>query len=253
MHYREGQNRIGLLLALADHLSARAKELPLLFRHIREYCRACIVLSIVVTDRLLLLPIAIKPPEAILNSQTTINPQMAIDVELVRKAQCGDRAAFERLLDLSYALIFRFAYRWCNQREIAEDITQLACMKLAKAIKHFRFESAYKSWLYRLVINTAKDWQRKEYRHKSETLADDERAQLAATSSEMVEAPRELIALLERVDRLGEGFKATVLLVHAEGYTHKEAADILGLKESTISWRLHEIRKALKLNKGASA
>jgi RNA polymerase sigma-70 factor (ECF subfamily) len=49
--------------------------------------------------------------------------------------------------------------------------------------------------------------------------------------------------LLSSLESFSDGMKETVLLVHAEGFTHSEAADILGIKESTVSWRLHEIRK----------
>ena len=44
---------------------------------------------------------------------------------------------------------------------------------------------------------------------------------------------------------MGEDFKETALLVLAEGFTHREAGEMLGVKEGTISWRLHEIRRQL--------
>ena len=46
---------------------------------------------------------------------------------------------------------------------------------------------------------------------------------------------------------MADGFKETALLVHAEGLSHAEAAEVLGVKESTISWRLHEMRKQLQV------
>ena len=52
------------------------------------------------------------------------------------------------------------AFKLCGNKEDAEDITQNACIKLARSIDTFRFQSAFLSWLYRLVINTAKDWKK---------------------------------------------------------------------------------------------
>jgi RNA polymerase sigma-70 factor, ECF subfamily len=51
--------------------------------------------------------------------------------------------------------------------------------------------------------------------------------------------------VLEQLEELGEGMKETALLVHAEGLSHAEAGEILGVSESTISWRVHAIRKHL--------
>lgn len=56
--------------------------------------------------------------------------------------------------------------------------------------------------------------------------------------------------LLRQLDALPDGIKETLLLVHAEGLTHGEAARVLDVKESTISWRLHEFRKRYRLSLG---
>lgn len=162
--------------------------------------------------------------------------------KLIRAAQQGDKQAFAQLLSGSYDSIFRFAYRWCGNRSDAEDITQQACIKLAQSIGQFRFEAAFSSWLYRLVINCAKDWQRSQNRHQHDDL---ETVDVTHTdpSAETGIYLRQILAWL---DSLAEGFKETALLVHAEGLTHAEAASILQIKESTVSWRLHEIRKQLQ-------
>jgi RNA polymerase sigma-70 factor, ECF subfamily len=164
---------------------------------------------------------------------------------LIRAAQGGDPSAFARLVETHYAQIYRFAYRWSAQASDAEDITQLACIKLAHNLGQFRFESAFSSWLYRLVINCAKDWHKSQKRHIGQQLAPEELAE-PCTSQQTAEMPIYLAQVLGLLNQLAEGFKETALLVYAEGLTHAEAAQILELKESTVSWRLHEIRKQLK-------
>ncbi|HSC68090.1 MAG TPA: RNA polymerase sigma factor [Cellvibrio sp.] len=164
---------------------------------------------------------------------------------LIRAAQTGDRQAFGQLLADSYDSIHRFAYRWCGNRADAEDITQQACIKLAQTIGQFRFEAAFSSWLYRLVINCAKDWYKSQSRHQHEDL--DGWIEPEPPRDQTAENGIYLQQLLRLLDGFAEGFKETALLVHGEGLTHAEAAEVLQLKESTVSWRLHEIRKQLQL------
>lgn len=164
---------------------------------------------------------------------------------LICQAQIGDSTAFAQLLAQHYDSIFRFAYRWCGHRSDAEDITQFACIKLAQSIGQFRFEAAFSSWLYRLVINCAKDWYKSQNRHQHDNIDDwiePERAPDQAAENSIY-----LQQLLRLLDQMAEGFKETVLLVHGEGLSHAEAAAILQVKESTVSWRLHDIRKQLQL------
>ncbi len=162
--------------------------------------------------------------------------------QLIKAAQSGDGQAFEQLLGSCYDQLFRFAYRWCGNRADAEDVTQLACIKLAQSIGQFRFEAAFSSWLYRLVINCAKDWQRSQHRHQHDDL---EQLAEETHTDQRAETGIYLRQVLHWLDSLAEGFKETALLVHAEGLSHAEAAAILQIKESTVSWRLHEIRKQL--------
>lgn len=171
-----------------------------------------------------------------------------IDEQLIKRAQAGDEYAFEQLITQSYDLIYRYALHWSGHRTDAEDIAQLASIKLARNIQQFRFESAFSSWLYRLVINCANDWHRQNHRHKNSSEAlglnrdDTEAIGLHVNHDESVIFLQQVLRLLES---LGEGFKETVILVHGEGLNHREAAEILNLKESTVSWRLHQIRKHL--------
>jgi len=163
------------------------------------------------------------------------------DQTLINRAQGGDAAAFARLLDLYYDTIHRFAWKWCGHEANAEDIAQLACMKLASGIKQFRHQSAFTSWLYKLVINCALDWQRTQQRHEHGELPEDAPDEGESRAEDGIY----LAQVLAQLEQLGEGMKETALLVHAEGLSHAEAGEILGVSESTISWRIHVIRKQM--------
>lgn len=167
-----------------------------------------------------------------------------MDDSLIRASQRGDRSAFAKLLELVYDLIFRFALKWSGSRVDAEDITQQVCIKLAGVIQQFNFRSQFTTWLYRVVMNCAHDWARKHRRHQH-----DQYSELGEftnrESNECIESTTELDRVLKLVDKMGKDFKDTLLLVHAEGLNHREAAEILAVRESTVSWRLHEIKKGL--------
>lgn len=160
--------------------------------------------------------------------------------EIITAAMGGDEKAFAMLLEGQYRRIYRFAYRWCGNVADAEDVTQLVCIKLAKSIRQYRGEAAFNSWLYRLVVNCAKDWRKSQARHQGENVTAEETAIHDSGSRGIL-----LEQILKKVDAMGEGFKETALLVLAEGFSHREAGDLLGVKESTISWRLHEMRQQL--------
>lgn len=159
---------------------------------------------------------------------------------LIKGAQNGDAKAFERLVNQYYKVMFKMAFLWCRNQTDAEDITQNACIKLARGIGSFNFEAAFTSWLYMLVINTAKDWYKKQNRHP----ASSDGLETIKTN----EKPDEKLFLrqvIEEVHRLPEGEKEAVFLVIGEGLSHGEAAKVLECKESTVSWRIHEARKKL--------
>lgn len=163
-------------------------------------------------------------------------------------AQQGDEDAFAQLVASHYDQMYRFAFKWCGQPSDAEDIAQQACIKLARAISQFRFEAAFSSWLYKLVISCAQDWYRKEKKHLR---FNDPQDSIPAeneghtTSHNPAETQVYLFQVMNIIEGMTEGFKETALLVLAEGLSHQEAAYILDVKESTISWRLHSIRKQL--------
>jgi RNA polymerase sigma-70 factor (ECF subfamily) len=159
--------------------------------------------------------------------------------DLISRAQAGDPTAFGQLLDSHYDTIFRFAWRWSRHRADAEDIAQLACIKLANSLAQFRFQAAFATWLYRLVISCAQDWKRSQQRHDHDELFDD----ASLTDGSRTEDQIYLAQVLAELEGLGEGMKETALLVHAEGLSHAEAGEILGVSESTISWRIHTIRR----------
>lgn len=170
--------------------------------------------------------------------------QKSSDEELVKLARTGDSRAFTLLVERHYMTVYKFAYKYAGSREDAEDIAQDACMKLGRSIDTYRGDSAFTTWLYRLVINVAKDYMRKKRRTDGRELPifDDFEMPAAGQNQEK----RMMAAdVLKAVNDLPEKLRDAILLVCWEGLSHAEAGKILDCAESTVSWRVHEARKQL--------
>ena len=166
------------------------------------------------------------------------------DASLVARAIGGDRNAFSELVERHYDFIFRTAAKWLGRRQDAEDIAQDVCVKLATAIRSFDGRSAFTSWLYRVTLNAVRDSQRASTRrgryhdrlaevHPDSDPGDQEDA---TTMGELWTAVR----------GLPNQQRDAVLLVYSEDKSHAEAGAIMGCKEATVSWHIHEAKKTLR-------
>ena len=166
------------------------------------------------------------------------------DIELVKLAKDGNSVAFENLVERNYMLVYKVSYKWCRTKDDAEDITQEVFLKLAKKIFSFREESSFQTWLYRIVINTAKDFTKKEERKLIKEIAYRDEQKLKSESTQKEVSIDEKIH--QMIELLPQKLKETALLVFGEGMNHREAAAILDCAEKTISWRIHQVKKELK-------
>ena len=166
------------------------------------------------------------------------------DQDLAKSAAQGDAASFKALLERHYETVYAVAYRYSGQREDAEDIAQDVCLSLATKLRSYRGEARFKTWLYRITVNAARDLHRKRAAsgRLNETYA--ELTDLAR--GEAAQTATEIAWLYECLDRLAEPTRETAVLVLAEGMSHKQAAEVLEVKESTVSWRMHKLKKQLK-------
>lgn len=166
------------------------------------------------------------------------------DRELVGRARSGDRQAFGELVGRHYDFIHRVAWRWSGNRADAEDIAQEVCVRLGKAIRTFRGEGAFTTWLYAMTMNAARDLKRKTLRDSLKTEAFGVHAAIAGEMPE--ESDDQAERLWTSVRRLPDKQREAVMLVYGEGMSHAQAADAMGLAEATVSWHVHEAKKRLR-------
>ena len=164
---------------------------------------------------------------------------------LIARARNGDRAAFARLVEAHYDFIFRTACKWCGKRSDAEDIAQEVCIKLAAALKSFDGRSAFTSWLYRVTLNAVRDHQRAECPPRPQHRRADP-CDATSSADPDQEAATTMKELWAAVIELPDQQRDAVMLVYAEEKSHAEAAEIMGVKEGTVSFHIHEAKKTLR-------
>ncbi|MCY4479184.1 MAG: sigma-70 family RNA polymerase sigma factor [Rhodospirillales bacterium] len=166
------------------------------------------------------------------------------DRALVDRAATGDREAFATLIERHYELIYRVGARVLGNDEAAADLAQDVCIGLAARLPSYRGESRFATWLYRVVVNAARDRLRRDGAQRRNEAAFAEVD--AMTRAEQAAIDAEALWLRQMLGGLADDLRTTVVLVLQEGLRHAEAAEVLGISESTVSWRMHEARKRLR-------
>jgi len=161
------------------------------------------------------------------------------DSHLVNLASQGCEASFRTLFDRYYRAIHSYAWRICNDSTTAEDIAQQTFVKIAAELPHHKNEGKFKAWIYRIALNTARDHLRATQRYRQRII------DLEQSQRQEFESPDKYEYISSLLEKLPLSVREAVLLVHAQGLTQKEAAQVLDCPEGTVSWRIAEARRLL--------
>jgi len=167
--------------------------------------------------------------------------EQLISGRVIEACQQGDRAAFQLLFETYKDKVFSIAvYSSDGDRALADDVTQQIFLKLFTAIRQFRGDSEFTTWLYRLVVNACLDERRRRRRWLplGETVAmtnpNDRRPQ------EKQYARREVSeAVQAAIDELKPKFRLPILLKYIEGLSYEEIASVMGCSKGTVASRLN--------------
>lgn len=165
------------------------------------------------------------------------------DLPLVAGAVAGDREAFAALLQRHYDRIHGLAWQLTGSRSDADDIAQDVCCALVEKIGSFRGESKFTTWLCGIVVNSCRDLRRRRRSFSGFT----ERLAVLAGLARPPDGRdlHDALWLKSAIARLKPAYRDAAVLVAGQQLTHAEAAEILGVAESTVSWRMHEVRRLL--------
>jgi DNA-directed RNA polymerase specialized sigma24 family protein len=169
------------------------------------------------------------------------------DSSLIAAARDGDRDAFAELLERNYHRIHGLAWQLTGSRTDADDIAQDVCCALVEKLGSYRGEARFTTWLHGITFNACRDWRR---RRRSFGAFTDRLAVLVGLAAEGPGSdPYDAVWLKSAIARLKPALRDTVVLVAGQQLTHAEAAAILGISETTVSWRMHEVRRILTSEK----
>jgi len=167
--------------------------------------------------------------------------QQLIDGNVIEACQQGDREAFQLLFETYKDRVFSIAvYSVGGDRAVADDVTQQIFLKLFTAIRQFRGDSEFTTWLYRLVVNACLDERRRSKRWLpwEEDVAmpntgDRKPQEKQFARLEITEAVQAAIAELK------PKFRLPILLKYIEGLSYEEIATVMGCSKGTVASRLN--------------
>ncbi len=180
------------------------------------------------------------------------------DTILIEAFQKGDKVAFDKLVLKHTKRVFNLCFRLLGDYEEANDSAQETFIRVYRALRKFRFEAAFSTWLYRIAVNTCKNKLKSAaYRQKKRTVSWDnpisshsptvlevqEESQSPAIELEKKERMR---VIQEAINALPPEHKEVVTLRDIEGLSYEEIAEITGLSLGTVKSRLARARSDLR-------
>lgn len=175
------------------------------------------------------------------------------DAEILRLAQQGDPAAFERIYELHKRRVYSLCLRMVGNTTEAEDLTQEAFLQLFRKIGTFRGESAFSTWLHRLAVNVVLMRLRKKTvpvtSLDESTEPDDEgsgpRRDFGGPDLRL-SGSIDRMNLQRAMEQLPQGYRAIFVLHDVQGYEHNEIADIMECSIGNSKSQLHKARMRLR-------
>ncbi len=176
------------------------------------------------------------------------------DAQLVKRVQKGDKGAFDLLVLKYQHKIVNLVMRYVRDPDQSLDIAQEAFLKAYRALPRFRGDSAFYTWMYRIAVNTAKNYLAAQRRRPMDVELDlqdpaqfDLHAKLKETDTpEGVTLSRELHATVERaIAALPEDLRTAIILREFEGMSYEEIAQTMECPVGTVRSRIFRARDAI--------
>jgi len=177
-----------------------------------------------------------------------------VDQLLVERVQKGDKRAFDLLIQKYQHRIVSLVSRYVSDPSEAQDVAQEAFIKAYRAIKRFRGDSAFYTWLYRIAINTAKNWIVAKNRRPPNSDIDAVDAEQYAISSRLREIStpesellREEIehTVFDTIAKLPEDLRTAIMLREMDGMSYEEIAVTMECPIGTVRSRIFRAREAI--------
>jgi RNA polymerase sigma-70 factor (ECF subfamily) len=177
------------------------------------------------------------------------------DQILVEQVQRGDKRAFELLVAKYQRKIFRLLSRLIRDAAEIEDVAQEAFIKAYRALPNFRGESAFYTWLYRIAINTAKNYLVAQGRRaptttdteidEAENFDEGDQLRDVNTPDSMLLSKQVGEAVNRAIEKLPEDLRTAIVLRELEGLSYEEIAETMNCPIGTVRSRIFRAREAI--------
>jgi RNA polymerase sigma-70 factor (ECF subfamily) len=180
--------------------------------------------------------------------------ERSIDQKLVVRVQQGDKTAFDLLVRKYQHKVAKLVSRYVRDRREVEDVTQEAFIKAYRAIGGFRGESAFYTWLYRIAVNTAKNYLESQSRRPPGSDMEIEGAELIESGEglrdqatpERQMLTNEIASTVHRVlEHLPPDLRTAITLREIEGMSYEEIAEVMDCPIGTVRSRIFRAREAI--------
>jgi RNA polymerase sigma-70 factor (ECF subfamily) len=180
--------------------------------------------------------------------------ERSIDQALVEQVQRGEKQAFDVLVLKYQNKIIQLVNRYVHDSDEARDVAQEAFIKAYRAIGRFRGDSAFYTWLYRIAINTAKNYLVANGRRppRSDIDAQDAEQYEGATGLKEYATPERLLlkdeiqeAIATAIDELPDDLRTAITLRELEGLSYEEIAQTMDCPIGTVRSRIFRARDAI--------
>lgn len=177
-----------------------------------------------------------------------------IDRELVQRVQQGDKSAFDILVQRYQYKIIKLISRYVHDPSEAQDVAQEAFIKAYRALPGFRGESAFYTWMYRIAINTAKNYLVAQGRRPPGSDIDAQEAEQyeGQTFLKEYETPERVLlrdeieaTVFKAIEELPEELRTAITLREFEGMSYEEIAQTMGCPIGTVRSRIFRAREAI--------
>jgi RNA polymerase sigma-70 factor (ECF subfamily) len=186
------------------------------------------------------------------NSQIRSSEQL--DQDLVLRVQQGDKSAFDLLVVKYQHKIIQLVNRYVKDPSEAQDVAQEAFIKAYRALGNFRGESAFYTWLYRIAINTAKNYLVSRARRNSDFQVDIYDAEQIENAPQLqgIDTPerhlfnQEIVETIKTaIENLPEEMRVAIMLREFEGMSYEEIAEAMDCPVGTVRSRIFRAREAI--------
>tara|TARA_B100000029_G_scaffold470682_1_gene509699 strand:+ start:219 stop:839 length:621 start_codon:yes stop_codon:yes gene_type:complete len=177
------------------------------------------------------------------------------DLVLVRRLKRGDYKAFDLLLLKYQSRVVGLALKFVKDLQIAEDIAQESFLKAYKSINSFREESAFYTWIYRITVNTSKNYLTSKSRKKELSESDINRLEDSEDVFDIPggSSPEEILSannlrevIMGSLTNLPEDIRTAISLREFEGLTYEEISEVLGCPIGTVRSRIFRGREIMQ-------